>query len=250
MVINCPHCQARLNLPDDAQGEDFRCAGCRRTFRLGRGAPRGSFQAASPEAASVAPGRRQQSGRRHEVEDGHHGNSYGGSLPPDTQELLKNAKSLAGPAGYAMLAAFFLTAATVIVGTAINIATQAQVLDGEWLPVFFWTLACSLLLFYLPMLTFMGIGARSLFTLGSRSLIVTAIVMNFIMFLLFCCGVAVNIVFGTLAPENFALGAALAMGGVNSVANLVAAAMATRVLSFREVADAYAARAEDQRRRR
>jgi hypothetical protein len=42
----------------------------------------------------------------------------------------------------------------------------------------------------------------------------------------------------------------IAMCSVSSLANLTAAVMAMRVLASHEVADAYVARAEEQRRRR
>jgi hypothetical protein len=173
------------------------------------------------------------------------------TFPPDSRELVENAKSLARPAGYAMLAAFLLNTVEVIAGTAISIANELNdPAQQDVLPLFFGTLACCYVVFEIPMLIFIGIGAKSLFTLGSRALIITAIVMNFIVFLIFCCGVVSNTLLGTWAPVDFAMGTSIATSSVSSLANLTAAVMAIRVLTFREVADAYAARAEERLRRR
>jgi hypothetical protein len=256
MIIGCPHCQARLNLPDHLEGKELRCAICRQVFRADQEALKESVQAGSPESASgsVTPKPREEEKRpraetrRFEDDDDYAENLGAGDFPRDSRELVENAKSLSRPAGYAMLAAFFVAAVGVVGNVAINIAELNMGLAQGPAEVAF-TSSCHVLLFA-PMVTFIGIGARSLLTLGRRGLIVTAIVMNFIFVLIAGCGWASNIALLGRPAQGFADGTALAMSSVSGLANLVAAIMAIRVLMFREVADAYAARAEERLRRR
>jgi hypothetical protein len=249
MIIECPHCQARLNLPAYVAGKQVRCAICRQMFLGDLEALKESVQTGSPDSAAVTPKprdvERPRAKTRHFEDEGDHDDHLDSrDFSPDRLELIENAKSQARPAAYAMLAAFFLTAVMLLEYLVMTIATRnmgfAQGPEEAALISF-----CGLL-FYAPMLIFIGVGVRSLFTLGSRGLVVTAIVMNFIVFSIFFCGVLLNTVLGTWAPVDWM---SIATSSVSSLANLTAAVMALRVLTFREVADAYAARAEEQRRR-
>ena len=247
----------------------MRCTICRQVFRADQGAPKESVQAGLPESASGsatpkpreaeerprAKGRRFEDDgddddrRRRDRDDGDHLDSR--EFSRDSRGLVENAKSLARPAGYAMLAALFFTAADLLRILVIDVFARSALLPQG--PGDIAITCCCHLFLYGTMSIFIAIGARSLFTLGSRALIVAAVVMNFVRFFISACIVVLNVAFILLAwaPAPDLL---LTLGIVSNVpiglANIVAAVMAIRVLMFREVADAYAARAEEQLRRR
>lgn len=241
MVIQCPHCQAWLNLPEHVAGSQVRCAICRHAFWAE--APKDSVQPGSPPKPKTydEPRPRARARRLEDFDDSDVRRDVRDSSP-DGRELMETAKSLARPAGYAMLTAFVLTAAKHLGYIAVLIATQNFGMaqgpqDAAASSI------CHVSL-YGPVLVFIGMGARCLFTLGSRGLIITAIVMNFIEFLLLGGGLVCNTVLMGMPAQGFEDGLVLALGFVSGTANLTAAVMAIRVLTFREVADAYAARAE------
>ncbi len=245
MIIECPHCQARLNLPEHVEGKQVRCQICRHVFWADQEAPKESVQAGSPESASVRrePSHEEQ-GRFEDQEDCDESIHY-----RDSRELIERAKSLARPAGYAMLIAFIFTTINIFGDAAIYMATDnlGMAKGAEGAVVTAATSVCHILL-YAPMLAFVGLGARSLFTLGSRGLIVTAIVMSIFVLLLLGGGSVISSLF--LPAPDLPAGTAVAMCCISSLANLTAAVMAMRVLASDEVADAYAARAKEQRWRR
>src|SRR6202040_692683 len=91
-----------------------------------------SVQAGSPESASgsVTPKPREEEKQPRaktrwlEGQDDYDGHFDARDFSHDCRELVENAKSLARPAAYAMLVAFFLTAIMLIGYVAINFATQ------------------------------------------------------------------------------------------------------------------------------
>jgi hypothetical protein len=247
MIIKCPLCQAVLNLPAGVESEQVRCRICRHVFWVDQVVPMERVQASSSETASGMLKSRDERCRpkagQLEDEEECEERIHFRELSPNSREMVDRAKSLARPAGYAMLIAFIFTTINIFGDAAIYMATDnlGMANGPDAAAVTAVTSVCHIL-FHAPMLTFIGIGARSLFTLGSRGLTVTAIVMNFFVFLLLGGTVVVNFLF--LPPPDFPRGAALAMSSVSSLANLTAAVMAIRVLASREVADAYAVWAE------
>ncbi len=183
----------------------MRCPNCRQVFWADQEALKESVQAGSPEKDSVTPRPREDGERprakrrRFEEEDdyddrrrdrGYDDHPVARDFAPDSRELIEDARALARPAGYAMLAAFCLTMANIISNVVIFIATDmlglAQGPQEAALTSFFH------IVLYAPMVTFIGIGSRLLFTLGSRGLIITAIVMNFIVLLFLGGAVLLN----------------------------------------------------------
>lgn len=245
MIIACPHCQARLNLPVHAAGCQVRCAVCRQVF--GTDAPKESVQPGSPPKPMTYDEARPRvrTRRREDFDDYGDGPNLRGS-PRESVESAEHAKALMRPAAYTMLAALVVTAVMVVGDAAIEAVVDPA--GGALMGV------CRFVL-YTPMLPFIGMGAGALFTFGSRGMIVTAVVMNFILLLLLGGCEVLNVLSlgqGVLpqpAPA-FVLWTGLALNGLAGLANLAAASMAIRVLTFREVAAAYAARAEEQWRRR
>ena len=129
MNIRCPHCQARLNLPGYVEGKQVRCAICRQVFCADQDALKERIHAGSPELASVTPKPRDEERpraktRRFEDEDDHDDHLGARDFSPDRQELIDNAKSLARPPAYAMLAAFILSTARSIGYVGIIVATE------------------------------------------------------------------------------------------------------------------------------
>ena len=107
MIVGCPHCQARLNLPVGVEGKQVLCPICRQVFRADEDVLKESVQAGSPESApafvSARPRleddrRRVKTRRLDEDGDGDPLDSHGFS--PDSVELIENAKSQTRPAAY------------------------------------------------------------------------------------------------------------------------------------------------------
>ena len=149
------------------------------------------------------------------------------------------------PGGYAMLAAFVLTAVDFIANVVIFIFTDAVGLGP--LSGF-----CHLVI-YVPMVIFIGIAARLLFTLGSPGLIVTAIVMNFIVLLILGGATFIAILMlatGALPAPNPVLVTALAIQKRFQPGQSRRGRHGHPHLTSREVADGYAAQDQDQWRRR
>jgi hypothetical protein len=251
VVIQCPHCRARLSLPGNAEGSYVRCAICRRVFRADQDASKESDGTGSPESPPTATPQPREGREGYRAED-HHREYLGPcDFSSDSRELIENAKSLARPAGYAMLAALFFTAADLLHVLVVDVFARSALLPQG--PEDVAITCCCHLFLYGTISIFIAIGARSLFTLGSRGLIVTAVAMNFVRFFISSCIVVLNLAFTLLAwapAPDLLLTLGIVINVPVGLANVTAAVMAIRVLMFREVADAYAARAVDQLRRR
>jgi hypothetical protein len=273
MVIACPHCHAKLNLPETVEGKEVRCPNCRRVFRADKEVLQESVQAGMPEPApaptAVTPKPRDNQEerprpkrptryadydddrdyRRDDVYDDDHFDRR--EVKKDVEEIVENAKAIARPAGYVMLGAFVFTAINIVSDTVLGIVAQNALgaVPGEILAV---GVVCSVGFYSIPLI-FMMLAGRSLLTLGSRGMIVTAIVMNFILFLIFGGGAAVQLAVLVMGEVPVAPGLLLpiiVMDSISSVLNLAAAVTAIRVLRDPDVSEAYAVRVEELWRRR
>jgi hypothetical protein len=260
-----------LNLPENVEGKQVRCPSCRQVFRADKDVLQDSVQAGAPESAptSVTPKPRDNQEERaipkrpslyadyeddsdYRRDDDHDGDELDGrEVKKDVEELVENAKAQTRPAGYVMLGAFFFTAINIAGNGVLTVITQMQLgaLPGEILAV---GLICSVGFYSIPLI-FMMLAGRALLTLGSRGLIITAIVMNFILFILLGGGAALNV--WILASGELPVGLGLVlptvvMNSISTVLNLAAAVMAIRVLRDPDVSEAYAVRVEELWRRR
>jgi predicted Zn finger-like uncharacterized protein len=270
MIIACPHCQAKLNLPENVEGKQVRCPNCRQVFRADKEVLQESVQAGMPEPApaptAVTPKPRDNQEERSRpkryadydedrdyrradiYEDDHFDRR---EVKKDVEEIAENARAIARPAGYVMLGAFAFTAINIAGNGVLTMLTEMEMgaMPGEVLAL---GLICSVGFYSLP-LVFMMLGGRGLLTLGSRGMIVTAIVMNFILFFLLGGGAALNL--GVLAMGELPVPLSLVvptvvMNSISSVLNLAAAVMAIRVLRDPDVSEAYAVRLQELWRRR
>ena len=265
MIVPCPHCQARLNLPQEVEGREVRCPNCRQVFRADGEALAESVQARpqplpSPRDDHVQP--RTQSParyrddddetdirrRRHEFDD-HFDRP---EVERDVENIVENAKAQTRSAGFAMLAAFAFTSFSILGETILNAVMQMEVgaVPGA-MPVVL-IAGCGIAFYAVP-LVFIGLASRDLFTLGSRGIIITAIVMNFFVAFLLGGSAAINALLLGVGELPFPFGQilmSLVMNAISAVLNVAAAVMAIRALRLPDVTEAYAMCAEQTWRRR
>ena len=153
--------------------------------------------------------------------------------------LEENAREHMRVAGYAMLAAAIITGAVLLINHAVSFLQgfdQGRGADLEF--ALFFGIGCSVT-FYLPMLVFVVLAGRDLLRLGPRGMIVTGIVMAFILSALFALGVLLQIwlaQFNALPNSPAFLIPKFVLSSMDCVFNLVAAILAMRALSQRDVA--------------
>lgn len=271
MIIPCPHCQVSLNLPENVEGKQVRCPSCREVFRADKEVLQESVQPGMPEPAptSVKPKPRDEEEERprskrpsryqdyEDDPDDRRDNDYdrddfdGREVKKDVEVIVENAKAQARPAVYIMLGAFVFTSINILGNAALTVMTQEEIggLPAGGLLIGF---ICGVGLYLIPLM-FMLAAAYALWTLGSRGIIITAIVMNFILFFLLGGGAALNVVVLAVGMVPLPLGVVLptiVMNSISTVLNLAAAVMAIRVLKDADVTEAYAVRIEPLSRRR
>ncbi len=273
MIIACPHCQAKLNLPGNVEGQEVRCPNCRQVFRADKEVLQESVQAGMPEPAPAPtavtrkprdnqeerprPKRPSRYGDYDDDRDYRQDDDYcddhfdGREVKKDVEAIVENAKAIARPAGWVMLAAFAFTGINIVTDSVLAIVVQNALgaMPGE---VLAFQVVCSVTFYSIPLI-FMMLAGRGLLTLGSRGMIVTAIVMNFILFFIFGGGAALQFAVLVMGEVPVAPGLILpiiVMDSISSVLNLTAAVMAIRVLRDPDVSEAYAVRVEELWRRR
>ena len=272
MIIPCPHCQARLNLPENVEGTEVRCPNCRQVFRADKKMLDQGVQIGLPEPGAtptaVTPKPRDNQEERPRPKRPAHNRDYdddrdyrpdvydddhfdGREVKKDVEEVVENAKAIARPAAWVMLAAFAFTGINIVSDTVLGIIVQNAMgaMPGQVLAV---GVVCNIGFYTIPLI-FIFLAGQGLLTLGSRGMTVTAIVMNFILFFIFGGGAAVQLAILVMGEVPVAPGLILpiiVMDSISSVLNLTAAVMAIRVLRDADVSEAYAVRFAEMWRHR
>jgi hypothetical protein len=263
MIVPCPHCESKLNLPENVEGKQVRCPSCKEVFRADKEVLEESVQAGPPEPAptSVKPKppddeaerpRRRSRSRYADYED-----DDDDFEPPeighDIDEMIANAKPQMRPAGYVMLAAFVFTALNIAGNLTLNVLAHQELGAGPGGDVAVVAETISGITIYSIPLIVMMLAGRALLTLGSRGLIIAAIVMNFILLFILGAFAAVNAVIlasGQAPIPVYLILPTVMMNSISCVLNLGAAVMAIRVLMLADVKEAYIVQRADLSRRR
>lgn len=267
MIVPCPHCQTRLNLPENAGGKQVRCPSCREVFRADKGALAQAVQAEPPPPLPADDAIEERSPRSRPPRYEGYGEDEEGDEPRrdddefdrrdverDAENVIDNAKAQTRLAAYMMLAAFAFTTLNILGNSVVNVLTQMEMgnMQGDMAPFMAIGVVCGVLFYAVP-LGFMMFAGRGLLILGSRGIIITAIVMNFLMMLLLGGGALLNVGVMVVMELPVPLGLTvpvIVMNSISSVLNLTAAVMAIRALRLPDVVEAYALRAEQAMRRR
>jgi len=276
MIIPCPHCQVRLNLPEDVEGKQVRCPSCKEVFRANKEVLEEAVQAGLPEPTPTSVTSRPRAEEDEEREpprsrpryrdygddedgdDGRDRDDYDRrDIERDTEAVRAQAKRVARPAGYFMAAACIFTGINIAGNAVLSFLSQQEMgppppgVPGPGAMIGLMVICLAVI--FGPILIFIGLGSKCLFTLGSRGLIITAIVMNFILLLVMGGGLVINII--ALAAGNLPVPIHLVlptvvMNSFTCIANLGAAVLSIRVLINADVSEAYAMQQEDISRRR
>ena len=210
MLIQCPKCQAKLELPADVEGKKVRCRACQEIFHVTSEIVTNAIQAGEPEnkppiLSSDASADGESLPRRRSYDDDapdiRRGRDDGDGRDNSIEDVAKHETRLAGRV---MLVTFYVTLLYVL----LNFGMSQLAAWGDQNPfghgggardeAFGRTLGfgigvvCSIVIF-VPILAFIYLAGRALLTLGSRGIIITGIVMNGIMFLILGCGLIVNL---------------------------------------------------------
>ncbi len=261
MIIPCPHCQAKLNLPENVEGKQVRCPNCRQVFRADKEALQESVQEGRPEPAPTAvtpkPFDEEErprsastaAARSRDYEDDEDDgraddwdrDDFERQVRRDSEELLENAKAQARPAGYLMLAAFVFTGLNIASNAGLTVLTERELGNlppGPMVGI----MICGVSIYVVPLI-FMLLAGRALLALGSRGVIITAIVMNFILFFILGAGALANVAvltMGQIPVPLYLVLPIIVMNSISCLLNLGAAVMAIRVLMLADVREAYA----------
>src|SRR5262249_49382869 len=115
---------------------------------------------------------------------------YLGERDEETEEIIAHGKRLARSAGLLMFAACLFTTLNILVNAAISAVVQAEVGEEGTVTVLMFVF---LMFVFGPILYVIGLGASALLNLGSRSHIVAAVVMNFLLLLMLAGGLAYSV---------------------------------------------------------
>lgn len=257
MIIPCPKCQARLNLPEDAAGIEVRCPTCRHAFRAAaEGGPRAIEEgpprrALDPKPAAPvrypldddpydSPPRRRDFEDDLDLREPH----------ADKNVLADNAREHTRLAGQVMLAAAFGTLGGLIVNRGLDVLEDFERGLGPNNPEFIATLMAGIVFrafFYGPLLLIMLGAGRNLLRLESRGMIKGGIAVSFVMAGGLALGVLVDFFRLTALGESSPLVVPqLVLTGLSCLASLAAGILAIRALSEQHVRQYY----ELQRERR
>jgi hypothetical protein len=290
MIISCPHCQMKHKLPEDVEGKQVRCPGCKDVFRADHETLAGAVQAGisapassgvmasppAPEAAGPAPteqsssveeyddrDRDEEVRRRRRVDDDE-------ANEPDEDDPLRqmrdeedaivaSAKRKARVAGGLMLVTAFFILSNVGVNAILSQLANAQFgpapgpgNDAAFRAGQIIGLICMAAIF-LPMIGCIVWAGACLLTLRSRGIVITGVVINFLLLLILGAGLALNVfvlVQGQIPVPPALIWPTVVMNGISCILILATASFTIFVLVSGDVQEAYLIQAGVAERRR
>lgn len=247
MLIQCPKCQAKLELPADVEGKKVRCPACQEIFHATSEIVTNAIQAGEPEnkpPSNVGNAAQNRKG----FDDDDDLDRRLDSMREDAKDVEAEAKSCTRVAGWVNIGAAVFFAFDILVTLVLLQLTgpdqvgQLRGREAELAATIQAFMPVCIVLLYAPMIIFVLLGGRALLSLGSRGLIITGIVFNGIIVLLLGCGTLFS-VFTSMTPDGRAnmppgwvYGTTLGLGVISGILNLVAFILAIKALTRDPVA--------------
>jgi predicted Zn finger-like uncharacterized protein len=253
MIIPCPKCQARLNLPEDTAGSEVRCPGCRHVFRAvpEEEPPKRVLDpkpAPTKHPLDEEPYDRPPR-RRHFDEDLDLREPHG-----DKAVLEDNAREQTRFAGQMMLAAGFGTLAGLLVNRGLAVFEDFELGLGPNNPEFMANLVIGTVFrafFFCPLLIVMLCAGRNLLRLGPRGMINAGVAVSFVVASALALEVLVDLLrLAALGGSSPLIVPQMVVTFVSSGVSLTAGILAIRALSEQHVHQYYDLQRERLRRYR
>lgn len=242
MQITCPHCQARLGLPDEAAGKKARCTSCQTVFLVPDEAPRASehVQAgAPPPLLEPEPDEDDERPRRRDEDD-------------EEEEDFDRARAAAGGRRAGLL--MYIAGGAYLLDSLISIPLGIVVMHAnpppQGAPVHvvnaaqYSCLGCQSLV-SLVLILFVFLGAHQVRNLRGQGLVITGVVMCYIIVLYMAVSVVLSVFslvtdFG--GPDKLPALINLVMDSTSGVLMLIAGIAGTMALLNRDVQAMYTVR--------
>ena len=249
MIIPCPHCQARLNLPEDGAGIEVRCPGCRHVFRA---TPEGGQRAVEEGPPKRLLDPRPATAMSYPLDDDPYvprpsRRSFDDDLDlrephGDKKVLEDNAREHTRLAGQVMLAAGFGTLGGGLINRGIDLFQSVDQGRGANDPEFLVFLIFGIVIravFFAPLLIIVFSAGRNLLRLDSSGMIKWGIAASFVMATALAMGVVIDLFRLMLGETSPLVVPQMAITALSCGVCLTAGVLAIRALAEQHVRQYY-----------